>query len=267
VDLGLRLYWEVALRAFRRQVAYRTANLAGLVTNGCFGYLRAVVFLTVYQNRTQIAGYVMTDVITFTWVTQALIMVVMLWGWWEVEDTIRSGDVVSDLAKPFSFLGFWLARDFGRAGYYLVYRCAPILVVGQVTFGLRWPRSPLTWLALAASLVLAVVVSFAWRFSLNVVAFWTSDARGIGTLASMVATLLAGLIIPLPYFPDGVRDVLLALPFASLLQVPADIFLERLTDAEVATSLVRQALWAVAMLLGARLVLAAAVRRVSILGG
>jgi ABC-2 type transport system permease protein len=83
----------------------------------------------------------------------------------------------------------------------------------------------------------------------------------------MVATLLAGLVIPLPYFPDGVRDVLLALPFASLLQVPADIFLERLTDAEVAASLVRQALWAVAMLLGARLVLAAAVRRVSIQGG
>jgi ABC-2 type transport system permease protein len=267
VDLGLRLYWEVGLRAFRRLVAYRTANLAGLVTNCCFGYFRAVVFLTVYQDRDQIAGYGMADVITFTWVTQGLIMVVMMWGWWEVEESIRSGDVASDLAKPFSYLGFWLARDFGRAGYYLLYRCVPVLVVGQLTFGLRWPRSPLIWLALVASLILAVVVSFSWRFCLNAVAFWTSDARGIGSLALIVVTLLSGLVIPLPYFPDGVRAILLALPFASLLQTPADIFLERLGTADVLTNLVRQALWAVAMLVGARLVLAAAVRRVSIQGG
>jgi ABC-2 type transport system permease protein len=267
VDLGLRLYWEVGRRAFQRQVAYRMANLAGLVTNCCFGYLRAVIFLTVYQHRDQIAGYDLSAVVTFSWVTQALIMVVMLWGWWEVEDTIRSGDVVSDLAKPFSYLGFWLARDFGRAVYYLVFRCLPILLVGQLAFGLRWPRSPLSWLALAVSLILAVLVSFAWRFSLNAVAFWTSDARGIGSLASIVVTLLTGLIVPLPYFPDTIRDILLALPFASLLQIPADIFLERLGPAEVVLALGRQGVWAVVMLIAARLILTAAYRRVAIQGG
>jgi ABC-2 type transport system permease protein len=267
VDLGLRLYWEVGRRAYQRQVAYRTANLAGLVTNCGFGYLRAVIFLTVYQHRDQIAGYDLSEVVTFSWVTQALIMVVGLWGWWEVEETIRSGDVVSDLAKPFSYLGFWVARDFGRALYYLLFRCLPILLVGQLAFGLRWPRSPLTWAALATSVVLAVLVSFAWRFSLNAVAFWTADARGIGTFASIVVTLLTGLIVPLPYFPDAIRDVLLALPFASLLQTPADIFLERLSPAEAILALARQAVWAVVMLLAARSILAAASRRVSIQGG
>ena len=49
-------------------------------------------------------------------------MVVQLWGWWDVEATIRSGDVVTDLARPFSFLGYWLARDLGRAAYFLLFR-------------------------------------------------------------------------------------------------------------------------------------------------
>ena len=39
------LYLAVARMAFRRQLAYRTANLAGLVTNAFFGYLRAAVFV------------------------------------------------------------------------------------------------------------------------------------------------------------------------------------------------------------------------------
>src|SRR5207244_8876069 len=54
MDLSPRLYWEVARRAFQRQLAYRTANLAGLITNGCFGYLRAAVILALYHARPRI---------------------------------------------------------------------------------------------------------------------------------------------------------------------------------------------------------------------
>ena len=263
----MRLYLEVGKRAFQRQLAYRTANLAGLVTNCCFGYLRAVVFLAVYQARESIAGYDVVSAVTFTWVTQALIMVVALWGWWEVEETIRSGDVVSDLSKPFSYLGFWLARDYGRAAYFLIFRCVPIFLVGQITFGLRWPTSPITWLALIPSVILAVAISFAWRFSLNLTAFWTTDARGIGWLGTVVVTFLCGLYVPLPYFPDEMQVVLRALPFASMMQIPADIFLEHLSSSELLLALGQQLLWAMAMLGAAQLLVGVATRRVVVQGG
>src|SRR5436190_23933007 len=143
----MRLYWEVARRALRRQVAYRTENLAGMFTNTFFAYLRAALLLAVYQSTSDIGGYDATAAVTYAWITQAMIMVVALWGWWDVEQTIRTGDVVSDLSKPFSYLGFWLARDFGRAAYFVVFRALPILFVGQVVFGLHWPSSVGAWLA------------------------------------------------------------------------------------------------------------------------
>jgi len=98
-----------------------------LITNACFGYLRAVVFVAVFQNQATIAGYDLHQTVTYSWLTQSLIMVVVMWGWWEVEETIRTGDVASDLAKPFSYLGFWLARDYGRALYFTLFRAVPIL--------------------------------------------------------------------------------------------------------------------------------------------
>lgn len=263
----VRLYWAVALRAFRRQLTYRTANLAGLFTNCCFGYLRAVIFFAVYANRPRVAGYDLADAVTFTWVTQSLIMVVALWSWWEIEETIRSGDVVSDLAKPFSYLGFWLARDYGRALAFLITRCAPIFLIGQLTFGIRWPRYPQTWLYFAASIFLAVTISFGWRFLINASAFWTTDARGLGGLASIVITLLCGLIVPLPYFPAGIQKVLLALPFAGLIQTPTDLFLEHHVGLDALAALTEQALWAIVFLVASRLLLAAAVRRLVVQGG
>jgi ABC-2 type transport system permease protein len=263
----MRVYVEVARRAFRRELAYRTKNLAGLFTNACFGYLRAIPLLAAFQGRPEIAGYSLADVLTWNWVVQALIMVIALWGWWDVEETVRSGDIVSDLAKPFSFLGFWLARDYGRAAYYLLFRCLPILLVGQVTFGLRWPSRAETWLCLALSLVLAVTVSFAFRFMLNLSAFWTTDARGLGTLALIASTFLSGFLIPLDFFPDWLRAGVAVLPFAGTIQTPADVFLERLAGPALAGALLLQAFWALALLGAAQGVVALATRRVVVQGG
>jgi ABC-2 type transport system permease protein len=263
----MRLYWEVARRALRRQLAYRTENLAGMVTNAFFGYLRAALLLAVYQSTTSVSGYDATAAVTYAWITQAMIMIVALWGWWDVEDTIRTGDVVSDLSKPFSYLGFWLARDLGRAAYFVAFRALPILVCGQVLFGLHWPSSPGAWLAFALSTVLAVVVSFGWRFLLNLSAFWTTDARGLGGLAGAAVMFLGGFVVPVRFFPDWLQPIVLALPFTAIMQLPADLFIERVAGWAAVAALLQQLVWAVAMLAAAQLVTYLATRRVIVQGG
>jgi ABC-2 type transport system permease protein len=265
----MRLYWEVARRALQRQLAYRTENLAGLVTNTFFGYLRAALFLAMYQSQASasIGGYDAQGAVTYTWITQAMIMIVALWGWWDVELTIRTGDVVSDLAKPFSYLGFWLARDLGRAAYFVVFRAAPTLLAGQLVYGLHWPSSFVAWLLFALSLVLASVVSFGWRFLLNVSAFWTTDARGLGALALAATLFLGGFVVPIRFFPEWLQPLVLSLPFASMTQTPADLFVERLRGADVLAPLFGQLAWALVLLTAAQLATLAATRRVVIQGG
>jgi ABC-2 type transport system permease protein len=265
----MRLYWEVARRALQRQLTYRTENLAGLVTNVFFGYLRAAVFVAVYQNANtaSVGGYDAQAAISYMWITQAMIMIVALWGWWDLEETIRTGDVVSDLAKPFAYVGFWLARDVGRGAYFAVFRGVPILLAGQLLFGLQWPSSMGAWIIFALSVVLSLVVSFGWRFLLNVSAFWTTDARGLGSLALAATMLLGGFVVPLRYFPDWLQPWLLALPFASITQTPADLFVERVQGAEIFVPLLGQVFWACALLGCAQLATLLATRRVVIQGG
>jgi ABC-2 type transport system permease protein len=265
------LYSAVLGMAFRRQLAYRTANLAGLLTNSFFGLLRAYLFIALFSGDPQqtISGYDLQAAATYTWVTQALIMVVSLWGWWDIEATIRTGDVVTDLARPFSYLGYWLARDYGRAAYFVLFRGFPTLVFGQLTLGggLRWPDGPAMWLAFGLSLVLASTVSFAFRFLFNISAFWTIDARGMGGMLSAVVLFLGGFVVPLRFFPDWLQPLLLALPFAAIIQVPVDIFVGQLSGFAVLEALASQLIWALALVAVAQLVITQAVRRVSLQGG
>jgi ABC-2 type transport system permease protein len=263
------LYWAIARMAFRRQLVYRTANIAGLLTNAFFGYLRTALFLAVFSQAQSIGGYQLQQAASYTWATQALIMVLYLWSWWEVEVTIRSGDVVTDLARPFSYLGYWLARDYGRAVYFLVFRGFPSLIMGQLTVhgGLTWPTHLGTYAALAVSLTLAVTISFCWRFLLNLSAFWTTDARGLGAVASALLLFLGGFVVPVRFFPEWAQPILLALPFASMIQVPSDIFVGRLDGLDLLPALAGQAMWAIAMLAAAQAVVSRAVKRVIVQGG
>ncbi len=76
----MRVYIEVAKRAFQQQLTYRTANLAGLATNAFWGALRSFLFLGLFQGREVAAGWSLRDAIDYVWNTQALIMPVYFWN-------------------------------------------------------------------------------------------------------------------------------------------------------------------------------------------
>jgi len=266
----MRLYLAVAQRSFRRHLAYRAATLAGLFTNAVFGVLIAAVFTALYRSRAAeggggtIAGFDLAEMLVFVWIGQGLIMVLHLWGWWEVAQGIKSGDVVADLLKPFDFYAYWLSRDLGRAACQVLVRFLPTLALGVLLTDLALPWSPLRWLAFALSVVLGLLVGFALRFILNVSAFWLLDVRGIGYLAYSAVNFLSGFLIPLTFFPPWLRTIAEALPFRAMVMLPAEILLAK---RPVAAALGVQLIWAVAMTLLARALLTRGVRKLTVQGG
>ena len=264
---SMRLYWEVGRRGYQRFATYRAATVAGVLTNSAFGFLRAYVLLAVFASRTDIGGYDRADAVTYVFVGQGMLAAISLWGWWEVALAIRSGDIITQLSRPFDLQGYWLAQDLGRALYHSLFRGIPPFLLGALVFDLRLPHSPVIWLAFAMSVVLAVAVSFALRFIINLLAFWLFDYRGVGALAAGVWTFLSGFAVPIAFFPGSLRTVADWLPFRAFVQIPIDIFLGKQSDFDLVAVLALQAFWAVLLLALGRLVLSAAMRRVVIQGG
>ena len=263
----MRVYIEIAKRSFQQQLAYRAANLAGLATNAFWGVLRSFLFLGLFQGRDVAAGWNVRDAIDYVWLTQALIMPVYFFNWSDIANTIRTGDVVSDLTKPVDYYAFWFSRDAGRAIYHTFFRWLPTMLLGVLLFGVRLPADALRWACFFLSVALAVWLSFGLRFLYNMSAFWLLDQRGVGALVTAAALLLSGFLVPLNYFPDGVRGIVTWLPFAGMLQAPIEVLLGKLTGVALAGALLFQASWGLVLLAANRLLLALAVRKVIIQGG
>lgn len=262
-----RFYLHVAATAFRRQLVYRWANLAGMATNIFFGAVVSYLYIALFQARPHVAGFDVRATLRYIWLVQALIMVCLPFGWLDLALTIRSGQVVADLAKPCDLFWYWFAREAGRSAYYLLFRAIPTYAAGALLFGLGVPTGAGAWGIFGAMLVLGAASGIAYRYLGNLATFWVLEGRAVVTMFQVVALFFTGSYIPIMFFPGTLRAFAEWSPFFGMESGPVQAFLGALAGPELALTLARQAFWLVALVLLARGITAIAARRVVIQGG
>ncbi|AHI01416.1 ABC-2 family transporter protein [Kutzneria viridogrisea] len=259
-------YLRIALAGFRRYATYRQAALAGTATNVVFGLIKISILSAVYaaQGGGSVGGYDLTMTITYVWLGQGLLSVVQFWGDADLDTRIRTGDVVIDLTRPWNLGMALLAEDLGRAAFASLARFVPPLAIGALLFPFRWPTDPAVLAFFALSALLAVVISQGIRFLLSLSTFWLLDPRGVSGLYRVGGATLAGLEIPLNYFPSWAQTALWFTPFPGMMQSPIDVFVQH---GSAAALLAHQALWAVLLTVAGQVVLRRAVHKVVVQGG
>jgi len=260
----------VATRSFRRYSTYTAATLAGIFTNSVFGLIYSYAYLELWRLAPHAGGYDSADAVTYVWLGQSLIMTVAMWSGGTTDDLnerIRTGDVSIDLYRPVPVLWWYYAGDLGRATYHFVTRGLAPSVIGLVLFHIRGPASLWAAFGFAVSIVLAVTVSFAIRFLVATTAFWVLDSSGIRLMSAVLSMALSGMVLPLNLVPGVAGTVVRALPWASYVQVPIDVYLGRHPGLDLFAALGFQALWAVVLLAVCAVVLERATRKVVLQGG
>ena len=259
--------WPVVVRSFRRHLTYRTAAIAGFVTNLFFGVFNAYVLMAFYDQQQSVNGLSLQAAITYTGLSQAMIVHMAIFGWYDLMRTVYQGEIATDLLKPMNFFGFWLAQDVGRALAGFLLRGLSVMVVYALIFDISYPNSLGQWLALLISFVLAYLLGFGYRFVVNLAAFWSPDARGIGRFAFMTVMLFSGFLMPLRLFPDWARQAMEFTPFPYMVNTVSEVYLGLLTGPALLQALLVQAAWALGLVLLCQWVLARAMHRLVILGG
>jgi ABC-2 type transport system permease protein len=263
----MRLFWEMALQSFRRYMTYRAATIAGLATNFFFGLFRVAVLLALLEERTEIGGYSAQDVIVYTGFTQAMLALLMIFGWWDLMISVHNGDVSSDLLKPMDFFTYWLAQDLGRAFVALLLRGVVFMALFELVYDLTYPETAVSWLIVSISIILAWLISFGFRFLINLAAFWTPNAKGIGRFGFVVSWFFSGQLMPLKFFPEWVQVIANITPFPHMLNTVVELYIGIISGPEAWLMLLIQLVWVIGMVLICQVVLKTAVRRLVILGG
>jgi len=262
-----RLYLKITRLSFQQQLTYRVAVLAGLATNLFFAVLRTAVIIALYSGQEEVNGLSLQGAITYVVVSQAMIAFLFIFGSSDMMDTVYNGSIGSDLLKPLHLFGLWMARDMGSSLINLIGRGVILMAIFSLFYHIIIPDRTEQWLGLALALLLGWLVSFSWRFLVNLAAFWTPDARGVGRIAFTLSQFLSGFLMPLRLYPDWFASLCKLTPFPSLFNTAAETYLGLLTGSELWLALANQLMWFLALAVAAQVVLRLGLRRLVVQGG
>ena len=264
----MRTYFQLAVAGFRRYSTYRLAILAGVFTQSVFGFIRvSVLFAAIAVAGGELAGYDQQQASTYVWLGQALLAPLAMFGWSELAERIKNGDIAVDLARPVDMQLAWWAADLGRALFQLLTRGLAPLVIGAIAVGIALPGSWTAYPLGVISILLGVSLSFLLRFGMNLIAFWTIDIRGFIGLYFVVVAPFSGLYVPVHLFPDWLKTIAYATPFPSLLQFPIDVLSGRVLGADALLVVAMQVGWFVLLLVATRWLMSRAARKLVVQGG
>lgn len=268
---NLRKYTAFFRLHFSMGLQYRTAALAGIATQFVWGSMEILMFRAFYQ--TDASGFPMTLEATsaYVWMQQAFLALFMPWMMDnEIFQNIVDGNVSYELCRPIDVYNMWFAKSLAVRLSKAVLRCMPILIVAAflpAPYGLMAPVSLPAFLLFLLTLFTGLGVITAFCMLIYISAFFTLSANGIRMVAMSCVEFFSGAVIPLPFFPDRIRDFMELLPFASMQNVPLRIYSGALSGDAMWQAIGIQFAWLFALAVIGKLLSRLAMHKITLQGG
>ena len=267
----MRKYLSFFRMRFVMGLQYRTAALAGIVTQFFWGAMEILIFMAFYRTSAETFPMSMEATSSYIWLQQAFLAFFGAWMMdYEIFETISGGNIAYELCRPISIYDMWYARNVATRLSRAVLRCFPILLVAAFLpkpYGISAPVDIIHFILFLFTLILGLAVMVSLCMLIYVLAFFTISAQGLRMLFSLTVEFLAGAVIPLPFFPDKIRQIMEMLPFAAMQNVPLRIYSGSMSGAEMRTAIELQIFWLLVLTLIGRGLCHAAIKKVTVQGG
>lgn len=247
----MRKYLAFFRLRFSMGLQYRAAAVAGIVTQFFWGAMELLAFRAFYQADPGAFPMSFQATASYVWMQQAFLALFAAWMFEnEIFQCIRDGSVAYELCRPVDLYAMWFARSAANRVSRAVLRCAPILLVAAflpAPLGMTAPQSLSAFLWWAVTMVLGLGVTVGFGMLIYLVTFFTLSPDGVRMVAVSLVEILQGGIIPLPFFPDGLRQVLELLPFAAMQNVPLRAWSGDLSGQDLYAAAGLQLFWAIVL--------------------
>jgi ABC-2 type transport system permease protein len=260
-------YRAIISARFRMLLQYRAAALAGLGTQLVFGLIMVMVYGAFYRMSSRPQPMTYAQVVAYVWLGQAMLGM-LPWNMDpDVRQLIRTGNVVYELLRPLDLYAFWYSRALAMRTAPTLLRAVPMLVVAWLLLGLGRPSSVGSAIAWLAATLGSLLLGCAITVLMSICMLWTISGEGVFYLVATAATVLSGMVLPLPLFPEWAQSALALLPFRGLCDAPFRLYSGNIPAGGVAMVLVHQLAWAIALVALGRWLLARGLRRLVVQGG
>ncbi len=267
----MRKYISFFRIRFVNGLQYRSAAYAGIVTQFAWGFMTLLMFWAFYKSDINSFPMTFEQLSSYIWLQQAFLSLFMAWFFEnEIFAAITSGNIAYELCRPINVYNMWFTRNVASRLSKVVLRSIPILVIGAFLpspFGISLPVNWLSAFFFIISLNIGFLVLVAFNMLIYISAFYTVSPMGIRILSVSLVELFSGAVIPIPFLPNGIKEIFELLPFASMQNAPFLIYIGNSDYKNAIFSILLQMFWLVSLIIIGKFLMKKALKKVVVQGG
>jgi len=204
-----------------------------------------LILILFWRGVKDIPGWSSADITSYYLFTIVIYAAVMCHQEEHIATTdIQEGGLTAYLLKPFSY--FWLVF-FNEVSYRIIEGVVGLLILtGFILFSPRlftFTKSPEIFLLSILIVIVAFLLTFVFKMSVGMLAFWMTEAKGAFEAVNMTIVLFSGILMPIAFLPQWLESIASFLPFAYMIYFPVIAFEGKLSIPELWQILGMQVVW------------------------
>lgn len=263
----MKAYLAMMRGAYMIGLVYRFGFLFSIAGNLIYMSITYFLWRSIYQDRETLRGLTFDETYIYVALGSAVFILLKTYVDWQMSYDIREGMVAIYLTKPLDLQLYELFTSVGFALHALTTVTLSTFLLLIFVFRIEIPLG-VGLLLFPFSLVLAYLVSFCFDYFIGLLAFYTESVWGLSITKEVIITVLSGALIPLQFFPEIIRKILMWLPFQAIYYTPLTMVAKPNLGWETFLSMLGvQFFWVVALFALTRLFYNQAVKVLRISGG
>ncbi|MGN1371811.1 MAG: ABC transporter permease [Candidatus Coprovivens sp.] len=256
---------------FSTGLQYKSAAIAGMLTQIFFGLVFVMVYIAFYSNGTNNLEMTLKELIPYLWLNQAFFSLISVWHKDnEILSMIRKGDVAYELCRPQNLYIMWFIRILTSKLSAVLLRCPLLLIVSLLLpspYNLTLPANPIAFISFIITLVISSLLITAIVTLIYILIFYSIDNKGIMGMYCSIAEILSGQVIPIPLFPTILKNIAILLPFAYISDFSFRIYTGNIYGLDIIKGLIVEITWLIILIIVGAISTNSILKRVSVQGG
>ena len=252
-------------------LTYRASAWAGIATQFFFGFVYIMVYIAFYKSGGKELPMSLPQLVTYIWLGQAFFALInQFYKDNELFDLIKKGNISYELVRPQNIYFMWYFKILAQRLSKVIMRALPLIIVSLLLpepYKLQLPQNITCFIMFIITLITGSLLVTALITLYPILTLITLNEKGIVNIVIVIADILSGLVVPIPFFPEILKKISYLLPFQYISDLPFRIYIGNISIINSIDGLIIQIVWLLILIALGYFILKKALKRVEVQGG
>jgi ABC-2 type transport system permease protein len=220
----MKIYLKYISLSFQKAITYRIEYFTSVLN----ALLYIFIFISIWKAIIPEEGIdngITPEIMTSYAVLSTLIKSTFARSQGFISGKVRTGEIAVDLMKPYSIPLLYLSDIIGQSLFQLLARAIPLLVFCIFFFNIKIEVEWNQFLKFISLYFLSFIIYYLICLFISSLSFYFVEIFPFWILYFALITFMSGAIIPLDFFPEFLKHIILFTPFPYLFYFPTMILL------------------------------------------